>query len=142
MKYRALGVCTPRPVSHGWDKCGGTIFGIGRYQFFYLLRTELALLDVTCGQKEYIMKITFTVGQVVLIVLAAFGVIWLLDWWEGRKALRPALAVCPPSNVNITFTMSEAKPKELTAGEHVKGLAKIGFNKTVEKVLNPFGWWN
>jgi hypothetical protein len=85
------------------------------------------------------MKITFTVGQVVLIVFAVLGVFWLFDWISGRTTMRPALASYPAPNVNVNINMPEPKRKELTAGEHVKGLAKIGFNKAVETVIWPLG---
>jgi hypothetical protein len=55
------------------------------------------------------------------------------------KILFPEPQVAPV--VNVTVNMTESKTKELTAGDHAKGLLKIGWDKFVEGVVSILFPW-
>jgi hypothetical protein len=76
----------------------------------------------------------FTVFDVVLIVLAIFGVIWVLEQIAAARAFEPRSAPV----IYVTVNMPETKPKELTTGDHVKGIVKIGWDKLVENFVYLF----
>ncbi|MDD5140623.1 MAG: hypothetical protein PHY43_10240 [Verrucomicrobiales bacterium] len=75
---------------------------------------------------------TYTIGQTFLIAFAIIGVLWVIG--EFLKILFPE----PAPMVHVTVNLPESKPKELTAGDHAKGLLNIAWSKTVEKILLPF----
>ena len=74
-------------------------------------------------------------SDLLLIVFAVFGVIWIIE-----RLTRSSFAIQQAPVVNVTVNLPESKPKELTAGDHAKGLLKIGWNKTCETVMSPIGW--
>lgn len=74
---------------------------------------------------------TYTIGEAFLIAFAIIGAIWVLI--EFLKVLSPQTPMSPM--VNVTINMPESRQKELTAGDHAKGLLKIGWDKCVDKLL-------
>lgn len=82
-------------------------------------------------------KIVSELTQVIILILAVIGLLWLIGRLLDPRTYALALSPQSPPFVNVTINMPEQKQKELTAGEHVKGLGKIAFNKFVEKVA---GW--
>ena len=80
---------------------------------------------------------TYTIGQAILIAFAIIGAMWAFA--ALLKILFPEPQEAPV--VNVTINMSESKPKALTAGDHTKGLLKIGWDKFVEGIVSmPFLW--
>jgi hypothetical protein len=43
--------------------------------------------------------------------------------------------------VNVTVNMTESETKELTAGDHAKGLLKIGWDKFIEGFVSILLPW-
>ena len=72
--------------------------------------------------------------DVVLIVLAIFGLIWVLEQIAAGLTFEPR----PAPVIHVTVNMPEMKPKELTAGDHVKGIVKIGWDKLVDNLVSLF----
>jgi hypothetical protein len=76
----------------------------------------------------------FTLSELIVIVFAVLGVMWLLE-----KTLNPPMLQAPV--VHVTINMRETKPKELTAAGHLMGLLKIGYGKFLDKIIFlPLTW--
>jgi hypothetical protein len=76
-----------------------------------------------------------TVFEVVVLILAMIGAFWLVG--QIVKLLIPEPQPAPV--VNVTINMPESKPKELTAGDHAKGIIKTAWDKFVEGLFSlPF----
>jgi len=74
---------------------------------------------------------TYTIGQTILIAFAIMGALFVIS--EFLKIIFPQPQ--PILNVAVNVSLPESKPKELTAGDHTKGLLKIVWDKCVDKVL-------
>jgi hypothetical protein len=74
-------------------------------------------------------RATYTFGEAFLIALAIIGVLLIIR--EFLKTLFPE----PSPVVQVTVNLPESKTKELTAGDHTKGLLKIGWDKCVDRLL-------
>lgn len=82
-------------------------------------------------------QITITVFELLLIIFAAIVFTFIID--RILKILFPE----PAPVFQVTVNLPESKPKELTAGDHAKGLLKIGWDKLVEGVVSiPLPWKN
>jgi hypothetical protein len=79
---------------------------------------------------EAMKQITITVFDLFVIVFATIGFILIVG--KLLEILFPE----PAPVVQVTFNLPESKRKELTAGDHVKGLLKIGWDKLVEGVVS------
>lgn len=77
------------------------------------------------------MKRVYTIGETILIAFAIIGMFAVIA--EFLKIVFPQPQ--PISNVAVTVNLPESKPKELNAGDHAKGLLKIGWDKCVDKLL-------
>jgi hypothetical protein len=79
---------------------------------------------------EGMKQITITVFDLALIIFAAIGFILLVG--KILEILFPE----PAPVVHITVNFPESKPKELTAGDHARGMLKIGWDKFVESLIS------
>lgn len=80
-------------------------------------------------------QITITVFDLLLIIFAVIGFILIVD--KILKILFPE----PAPIFQVTVNLPESKPNELTAGDHTKGLLKIGWDKLVEGFISiPLPW--
>jgi hypothetical protein len=78
------------------------------------------------GANHNIMRqITITISDLVIIAFAVLGFILLV------RILFPE----PAPVIQVTVNLPESNPKELTAGDHAKGLLKIGWDKCVDRLL-------
>ena len=79
---------------------------------------------------------TFNGFEVIVNLLAIIGAFWVL-----KRILFPEPQLAPIVNVTVNMQMPEAKTKETTAGDHAKSLLKIGWNKSIEKLVSiPLPW--
>jgi hypothetical protein len=69
------------------------------------------------------------IGQFCIALFAIYGFFKLLELIFSRPALAPT--------VNVTVNLPDNQPKDLKAGDHVKGLMKIAWDKTCEKIISP-----
>ena len=73
------------------------------------------------------------IGKFLVALLAIYGFYKLLELiFEGSSQICQT-----PPVVNVTVNLPENQNKELKAGDHVKGLLKIAWDKTCEKVVSP-----
>jgi hypothetical protein len=70
-----------------------------------------------------------TTQEFVICLLAIIGLLYLVV--QLIKSLIPQ----PAPIFYVTVNMPETKQKELTAGDHAKGLFRIGYDKVIEKVI-------
>lgn len=69
----------------------------------------------------------------IIVLFAIYGFYKLLEQLFNSSNQPYQLAPV----VNVTVNLPENQSKELKAGDHVKGLAKIAWNKACEKVVAP-----
>ena len=81
------------------------------------------------AQTVNMKQATYTIGEAFLIAFAIIGVFWVIG--EFLKTLFPQ----PAPVFQVTVNLPESKLKELTAGDHAKGLLKIGWDKCVDRLL-------
>ena len=73
------------------------------------------------------------IEKFLLALLAIYGFFKLLELiFKGSSQVYQTAPV-----VNVTVKLPENQNKELKAGDHVKGLFKIAWNKICEKVVAP-----
>jgi hypothetical protein len=79
-------------------------------------------------------QITIPIFDLLLIVFAVIGFLFVITE-IGRIG-----STEPVSIININVSLSEARRKELTAQDHMKGLLKIGWDKLICGIAVQFLW--
>lgn len=79
-------------------------------------------------------QITIPIFDLLLIVFAVIGFLFVVT--EIGRIGSPE----PVPMISINVNLPEARRKELTAGDHVKGLLKIGWDKIVCGVAVQLLW--